>query len=206
MEKVLFAWFDTEYSSLDLENAMLLQVALIITDGSLKRVLSAENDVNLAVRLPEGIEVSPWVKENLPDLVRQCRSTEADAISEIDDRLSAYVAAAEKSSGSQTKEKPLLAGNSVHADWWLARRFLPDFLDRLHYRQLDVTTLKLEWKRLHRKEFDKDKMENIVKWFPDANITAVGARHDAYYDVQASIAELAFYRRHLLWPGDRRNS
>lgn len=206
MEKGLYAWFDTEYSSLDLEHAAILQVALIITDNSLKRVLPIEKDVCLAVRLSDDVEVSPWVRENLPDLVKQCRSTEACEISEIDNRLTAYVAAAEKSSGNRTNEKPVLAGNSIHADWWLARRFLPNFLGRLHYRQLDVTTLKLEWKRLHRKEFDKDKMENIVKWFPDANITAVGTRHDAYYDVQASIAELAFYRRNLLWPGTRRKT
>lgn len=206
MESLLYAWFDTEYSSLDLENAAILQVALIITDNSLKRVLPAERDVCLAVHLPADREVSPWVKENLPDLVRQCRSAEACEISEVDNRLSACVADAERASGNRTDEKPVLAGNSIHADWWLAHRFLPNFLGRLHYRQLDVTSLKLEWRRLHRKEFEKDRTENIVKWFRDADITAAGARHDAYYDVQASIAELAFYRRHLLWPGARRKT
>lgn len=197
MEKCLYAWFDTEYSNLDLESAVLLQVALIITDDTLRRVLPMESDVRLSVRLPVGVEVSPWVKENLPDLERECRSSAAITVTEADERLSAYVAAAEKCSENRTREKPVLAGNSIHADWWLARRFLPNFLDGLHYRQLDVTALKLEWRRLHREEFDKDKGENVARWFPHANLSVSGTRHDAYYDVQASIAELAFYRRYL---------
>lgn len=196
MEKTLYAWFDTEYSTLDLEAAVILQVALIITDASLRRVLPTEDDVQLVVRLPEGVGVSPWVMENLSDLEGKCRSREAVDISEVDARLSACVAAAEHPSRSREYERPVLAGNSIHADWWLARRFLPSFLDRLHYRHLDVTTVKLEWKRLGRKEFDKENPENIRKWFPEANLPMAGA-HDAYYDVQASIAELAFYRKNL---------
>lgn len=202
MERMLYAWFDTEYSNLDLENAAILEVALIVTDDSLKRVLPVESDVRVAVRLPEGVEVSPWVKENLPDLERKCRSAEAIRISDVDHRLSAYIAAAEESVGRGTDQKPVLAGNSIHADWWLARRFLPHFLRHLHYRQLDVTALKLEWKRLHCEEFDKDKVENVAKWFPDANLAGSKSRHDAYYDAQASIAELAFYRQQLFLGGD----
>jgi len=155
-----------------------------------------ENDIQLVVRFPEGSEVSPWVRENLPDLERRSRSSAAVDISEVDDRLSAYVAAVARLSGNRRNERPVLAGNSIHADWWLARRFLPSFLGRLHYRHLDVTTYKLEWKRVHRKEFDKENQKNIRKWFPEANLPFAGA-HDAYYDVQASIAELAFYRSRL---------
>ena len=54
MENSLYAWFDTEYSSLDLEKAVILQVALLITDSNLERVLPAERDVRLTVKLPEG--------------------------------------------------------------------------------------------------------------------------------------------------------
>lgn len=198
MKNVLYAWFDTEYSNLDLDTAVLLQVALIVTDPSLKRVLPVEEDVRLVVRLPEGVGVSPWVMENLPDLERRCRSDSAVAVAEVDARLSASVDLACRLSASGSNERPVLAGNSIHADWWLARRFLPGFLSRLHYRHLDVTALKLEWQRLGWNEFDKENAENVRKWFPEATIPAIENRHDAYYDVQASIAELAFYRTHLL--------
>lgn len=203
MENSLYAWFDTEYSSLELEKAVILQVALLITDSDLKRVLPAERDVHLTVKLPEGVEVSPWVQEHLPDLVRQCRSPAAMTIAEVDDRLCAYVSDAMESLVHGTDERPVLAGNSIHADWWLARRFLRHFLEHLHYRQLDVTAFKLEWKRLHGHEFDKDEVGNVAKWFPHANVHTL-EKHDAYYDVQASIAELAFYRRHLFIEGDAR--
>ena len=67
-------WFDTEYSGLELETASLLQVAALITGRSLSRVLPSEMDIRLAIRLPQDTAVSPWVEENLPDLIAICRS------------------------------------------------------------------------------------------------------------------------------------
>ncbi|MBA4392978.1 MAG: hypothetical protein C0407_05450, partial [Desulfobacca sp.] len=63
-----YVWFDTEYSDLDLETAQVLQVAVLITDTALQRVLPPEEDVRLAIRLGEGQTLSPWVEEHLPDL------------------------------------------------------------------------------------------------------------------------------------------
>ena len=54
-----YVWFDTEYTSLDLETAWLLQVAALITDTSLQRVLPPEYDVRLNIRLPNDITLSP---------------------------------------------------------------------------------------------------------------------------------------------------
>jgi oligoribonuclease (3'-5' exoribonuclease) len=74
-------------------------------------------------------------------------------------------------------------------------------MNRLHYRHLDVTAFKVEWKSLHPdEEFDKDDQETIRQYFPDAVLPVTSRRHNAYYDLQASIAELAFYRRHLFRP------
>jgi oligoribonuclease len=197
----LYIWFDTEYSGLEIETAAVLQVAALITDTELRRVLPAEQDVRLAIRLADGAALSPWVQENLPGLVLACRSPGAVDIAEADERLCRYVDAAAGPPAEREGERPVLAGNSVHIDWWLVRRHLPRFLGRLHYRLLDVTALKLEWKRLHPDlEFEKDDAEMIRRYFPGAVLPEASARHDAYYDVEASIAELAFYRAHLL-PG-----
>jgi oligoribonuclease (3'-5' exoribonuclease) len=214
-----YVWFDTEYSDLELETAWLLQVAALITDSSLKRVLPPEQDVRLTIRLPDAAALSPWVEQNLPDLVQACRSPAAVSIDEADMRLAGYVDAAvglptprenqrpvlagyvDAAVGLPTpreNQRPVLAGNSLHADWWLARRFLPRFLGRLHYRHLDVTALKLQWMRLHPgMEFEKEDPEIIRRYFPQAALPESGSRHDACYDVHASIAELAFYRRFL---------
>jgi oligoribonuclease len=193
-----YVWFDTEYSDLELETAWLLQVAALITDSSLKRVLPPEQDVRLTIRLPDAAALSPWVEQNLPDLVQACRSPAAVSIDEADMRLAGYVDAAVGLPAPRENQRPVLAGNSLHADWWLARRFLPRFLGRLHYRHLDVTALKLQWMRLHPgMEFEKEDPEIIRRYFPQAALPESGSRHDACYDVHASIAELAFYRRFL---------
>jgi oligoribonuclease (3'-5' exoribonuclease) len=193
-----YVWFDTEYSSLDLETAWILQVAALIMDTSLRRVLPQEYDVQLTIRLPDGKIPSPWVEQNLPDLITACRSPEAVDIAEADNRLAAYVDAVAGFPAEFENKRPVLAGNSIHEDWWLVRRFLPRFLSRLNYRHLDVTAIKLEWKRLHNdEEFEKENPENIRRYFPEAVLPVSGNRHDAYYDLQASIAELAFYRCHL---------
>ena len=198
MTMSLYVWFDTEYSDLELETATLLQVAAIITDTSLRRVVDRERDLSLAIRLPHGMGASAWVERNLPDLLKRCRSPGAVEMHEADRLLSAYVDAAQGPPSVRKDERPVLAGNSIHADWWLVRRFLPQFLSRLNYRLLDVTAFKLEWKRLHPEtEFQKENRELIRAYFPEATPTPAG-RHDAHYDVEASIAEMGFYRKHLL--------
>ena len=196
-----YVWFDAEYSSVHVETAALLQVAALVTDGSLHRVLPQEHDVRLIIRPSEGAEISEWVERNQADLVKACRSEGAVGVAEADDRLAAYVDSAAGLRAKHGDHRPVLAGNTIHFDWWLIRRFLPRFLSRLHYRQLDVSALNLEWKRLHPDEkFQKKNPEVIRVYFPEAVLTDSDSRHDAYYDLQASIAELAFYRRHLLRP------
>lgn len=193
-----YIWFDTEYSTLDLEKARLLQVAALITDFDLRRVVPREKDISVAIRLSAADEVSPWVRENLPGLVNKCLSKEAVDVSTADDLLSAYVDSVAGGPADLENDRPVLAGNSVHADWRLARRFLPRFAGRLNYRHLDVTAFKLEWNRLNLgRDIGKDKKKFVRRYFPEAFLPKSGSHHDAYFDVQASIAELAFYRTHL---------
>ena len=192
-----YVWFDAEFTSLDLEQARLLQVAAIVTDTNLNRVAPPEDDLNLCIRLEEGEAVSPWVAENLPGLVEKCRSEEAVSVSEADRRLAALL---DRHCGTPCEamdQRPVLAGNSVHNDWFLMRRLLPVFGSRLHYRLLDVSTLKIQWQDwADRAPFDKENAELLNHFFPGGGITATNA-HDALFDIKASIAELAFYRSSL---------
>lgn len=203
-ENHYLVWFDTEYSGLDLEEAHLLQVAALITDRSLRRVRPVETDIRLAIRLPSDAAVSPWVEENLPELIAACRSSSAVELVEADRLLAAYVDAVAGPPAERENRRPILAGNTVHADWWLARKYLPRFTRRLHYRHLDVTALKLEWQeRCPDRKFEKEDPDNVRRYFPEALLNSSDTRHDAYYDIQASIAELAFYRRCLFRPEGR---
>jgi oligoribonuclease len=193
-----YIWFDTEYSDLELEKAWLLQVSALITDASLRRILSPAHDIKLSIRLPADKQPSQWVEQNLPELVKICRSPEAINVNDADELLAAYVDMAVDRLSPHKGQRPILAGNSIHSDWRLVQRFLPRFLIRLHYRHLDVTAIKIEWTRLHPgSEFDKENPATIQKYFPEAVLPVSGNRHDAYYDLQASIAELAFYRSRL---------
>ncbi len=198
MDADFYVWFDTEYSTLDLESARLLQVAALITDFDLRRVVPREKDISVAIRLSAGDEISPWVRENLPGLVKKCFSPDAVDLATADDMLSAYVDSVLGGPADLESERPILAGNSVHADWWLAQRYLPRFMSRLNYRHLDVTAFKLEWYRLNPgKDIGKDRKKFIRRHFPEAYLPRSGSHHDAYFDVQASIAELSFYRNYL---------
>jgi oligoribonuclease len=94
-------------------------------------------------------------------------------------------------------DRPVLAGNSVHNDWFLMRKFLPGFASRLHYRLLDVSTLKIQWMDAFGGEpFDKESIDQLNQYFPGGGIDATNA-HDALFDIKASIAELAYYRSSL---------
>ncbi len=193
-----YVWFDAEFTSLDLETASLLQVAVIITDCRLKRLHPASADLNLCIKLGAGEAVSEWVEEHLPELVARCRSEEAVTVEEADRRIAAMLDQYVGTPIASISDRPVLAGNSVHNDWALMRRLLPEFGSRLHYRLLDVSTIKIQWMDLKGEAaFDKDSVELLNEYFPAAGIDAANA-HDALFDIKASIAELAYYRRHLM--------
>jgi len=201
----IYLWFDTEFTTLDLERARPLQASLLITDHRLRRLLPAEDDVRVAIRLPPRARVSPWSRRHLKELLQVCRSSAAVTVEEADRRLAALVDRAAGRPLRQESRRPVLAGNSIHADWRIAQRFFPRFAARVNYRHLDVTSLKLQWQARRnadpKDEFVKEDAALIRRLFPEASLERAGARHDAYYDVQASIAELAFYRRKLCRSG-----
>jgi len=194
-----YLWFDLEFSSLDVSRARILQAALVITDTRLRRLGPPEEDIHLHVQLPPGSRVSPWVQENLAPVLAACRSPLAVREDELDRRLAEAVDRVLGSPSQEMAMRPVLAGNSVHMDLALARRALPRFAQRLHYRLLDVSAVKVLWQDVWAGEpFDKNSPAVIRQYFPEAAIPAAEAAiHDAYYDVQASIAELAFYLRRL---------
>ena len=192
-----YVWFDTEFTSLDLDEARLLQVSVMLTDKDLKRLTPPEEDLNLYIRLHEEVAVSPWVQQHLPDLVKKCRSRNAVPVEEVDEKLTAWIDRWCGTPHKTIKKRPLMAGNSIHTDWMLARKFFPVFTGRLHYRLLDVSAVKVLWQDwTDGAEFKKDDAKNVKKYFPEADLRRL-RQHDAYYDIVASAAELAFYREKM---------
>jgi len=192
-------WFDTEYSTLELEQAHLLQVAMVVTDMQGKRITSPEQDLVTPVRLPPAATVSDFVTKECPDIVTQARLETAPTVSDVDHLLATTLDSIVGPVAAKIKDRPILAGNTIHADWWFAQRFLPTFLGRLHYRILDVSSLKILW--LNAKlgpEFAKENIALMQDYLPGWTLPKQAQRHDALYDVMCSIAELNFYRQNFL--------
>lgn len=197
-----YVWFDAEFTSLDLDTARLLQVAVIVTDSALHRIAPTTSDLNCFIRLEDDQAVSPWVAENLPNLVEKCRSNDAISVAEADQRISTLLDQYCCTPCEEIGNRPVLAGNSVHNDWYLMRRFLPAFAGRLHYRLLDVSSLKIQWQDwAGREPFDKENADLLNQYFPEGGLSAANA-HDALFDIKASIAELAYYRAKLMVQGN----
>jgi oligoribonuclease (3'-5' exoribonuclease) len=207
MPRYLYCWFDTEYTTLELERAQLLEVALIVTDDELRPLKGHSKGIPKSVLHEDGLSVcltpppqeaiSDHVKQNYQPLLERCRR-EGRSPEEVDGYLGGYMDAFAECANERVQDRPVLAGNSIYADYFLARKFLRGFLSRLNYRLFDVTTLKLEWLFHYRgKKFGKLGSPEAIGELYRGRDPIVGDKHDAYYDVQASIAELAFYRSHL---------
>lgn len=193
-----YLWFDTEFTGLDSDKAHLLQVAMVITDTRLRRLTSPSRDVCLCVKLDPAAPVSAWVTENLADLLARCRSHDTISVEEVDRALAQRVDDAVGPVAHEVKLRPVLAGNTVHMDAAIANRLLPQFAKRLHYRLLDVSTLKIFWNdSFSGPEFNKEDEALIRRFLPTGFTLPSAKAHDAYYDIHATLAEMNYYRQQL---------
>jgi oligoribonuclease len=170
-------WIDMEMSGLNPETDRILEVAIVVTTSQLDVV--AEAPV-LVVHQPDAVldVMDDWNKgthgkSGLIDRVKASTLSDAEVEAQMIAFLSQYV---------PPKLSPI-CGNSVHQD----RRFLVCYMPKLEayflYRNLDVSTLK----------------ELARRWKPEvmAGLTKHG-KHEALADIHESIAELRYYREHIL--------
>lgn len=161
----------------------MLEVACIVTDGDLNLVAEGPD---LVLHQPDDVlaGMNPWCKEQfgwrghndlvdglLADRVRRSTVT----LQEADEQLLEFVA------GHVEKGAGVLAGNTVHMDKRFLDRFCPRFMDHLHYRLVDVSTVK----------------ELCRRWYPEDFVRAPPKKgaHRALNDIQESLEELRYYRR-----------
>lgn len=169
-------WVDMEMTGLDPDVDKVLEIATIVTDSNLNII--AEGPV-LAVWQPEEVlaAMGEWcqthhTQSGLLERVRREGVSLAEAEARTLDFVRQHV---------PPKTSPL-CGNSVSQDRRFLYKYMPTFQDYLHYRTLDVSTIKI--------------LGNL--WRPSmmANFTKREA-HLALDDIRESIAELAFYRQHF---------
>jgi oligoribonuclease len=166
-----------EMSGLVPERDRILEVAMVVTDSELNTI--AEAPVYVLHQPDEVLEaMDSWNKathgmSGLVDKVRASTLTEAQVESQLIAFLKPIV-------GERVAP---LCGNTVHQDRRFMARYMPAFDNYLHYRIVDVSTLK----------------ELAKRWRPDvlAGVAKEG-RHEALADIQESIEELKHYRRTFL--------
>lgn len=193
-----YVWFDAEFTSIDLETAQVLQIAAIATDINLNPVNVEDNEINIIIKINKNDQVSSWVKDNLSILLNKCFSDEAVDVDDADLIINEWMINIFGHPNDDIYKRPILAGNSVHNDWFMIRKFFPNFKKCLHYRLLDVSTLKILWKdwNISGKEFNKESIDEINKYYTGEYISKLDP-HDALFDIKASISEMSFYKKNL---------
>jgi oligoribonuclease len=177
----LIVWMDMEMTGLDPEKERVIEVATIITDGQLVEIAAGpELVIHQETALLDAMD--EWNRTHhkasgLVERVKTSTTTEADAEAQI----LAFIAA-----HAPGKERPILAGNSIHQDRRFIRRYMPKLDTRLHYRMVDVSTIK----------------ELARRWYPAiiAKQPLKKESHRALDDVRESIDELRYYRTHVFVP------
>ncbi|XP_076017409.1 small fragment nuclease [Genypterus blacodes] len=170
-------WVDLEMTGLDIEKDEIIEMACIITDSELNVLAEGPNlIINQSDELLDGM--SDWCKEHhgKSGLTRAVR----------DSKITLQQAEYEFLSFIRQHTPPgqcPLAGNSVHADKKFLDKYMPQFMYHLHYRIIDVSTIK----------------ELCRRWFPQDYKMAPQkkASHRALDDIQESIRELQFYRANV---------
>lgn len=173
-------WVDCEMTGLDLVRDALIEVAVIVTDSQLT-VLG--EGVDVIIRPPDGALAT------MPDVVREMHTTSglleelptgvtmAEAERQVLDYVRAWV--------PEPGRAPL-AGNSVGTDRAFLARDMPAFEGHLHYRIVDVSSIK----------------ELARRWYPRAYFASPEktGNHRALGDIRDSLDELRFYRATVFVP------
>jgi oligoribonuclease len=177
----LLVWIDCEMTGLDLAKDKLIEVAALVTDPEL-RVLG--EGVDLVIHADDAaLDAMPEIvremhaKSGLTDEVRKSAITMAEA----EAALLAYV----KEFVPNPRTAPL-CGNSIATDRGFIARDMPTLDSYLHYRMIDVSSIK----------------ELCRRWYPRVYFgqPVKGLAHRALADIRESIRELEYYRRSIFVP------
>ncbi|OXU30483.1 hypothetical protein TSAR_013553 [Trichomalopsis sarcophagae] len=167
-------WIDMEMSGLDVDKNRILEIACLITDENLN-VISDEFQAVLYQPDTELDTMNDWCQNNhgKTGLIDACKKS-AETEDAVDINLLYFMMK------YIPKGKCPLAGNSVYVDRLFLRKYMPVSNDYIHYRIIDVSSIK----------------EVVKRWKPEihSNIPKKEFNHRALDDIKESILELKFYK------------
>jgi oligoribonuclease len=165
-----FVWIDLEMTGLNPEVDKILEIAVVVTGADLKPL----GEVTRVIRHPEE------TLERMSKVVQRMHSSNGLIKDVLDSTTS--LREAERIAMALVVEycqpgEAFLCGNSVHHDWRFLVRHMPRLEQYLHYRQVDVSTIKVL----------------VEAWAPTIVYDKVRSNHRALEDIHASLAELRYY-------------
>jgi len=170
-------WVDMEMTGLDPSQDVVLEIATIVTDSNLE--LLAEGPVvavhqsDARLQAMDAWNTTHHTLSGLVDRVRDSREDEHSAAARTLEFLACWVPA-----GASP-----MCGNTICQDRRFMARHMPELEAFFHYRNLDVSTLKILMQR----------------WRPDLEAgVSKSASHRALDDIRESIEEMRYYREHFL--------
>ncbi len=168
-------WIDCEMTGLDPQRDCLVEIAVVVTNSELE-LLHPGLDVIIKPR-PDSLA-------GMNDFVRNMHTTsglinEFDggvSVEEAEEKVLEYI-----SQWVTTEKSAPLAGNSIGTDRMFLNRYMPNLDSYLHYRNIDVSSIK----------------ELTRRWFPSVyfKVPKKDSGHRALADILESINELRFYRK-----------
>ena len=172
---------DLEMTGLDPEHDTIVEIATLITDDELRLVAEGPDLV---------VSTDPGVLATMGEIVRTMH-TRSGLLTEIQASTTTLAEAGQATLDflrlhiPEARSVPL-CGNSIGTDRRFLAAFLPDIDAYLHYRSVDVSTVK----------------ELARRWYPEAYAAAPrkAGGHRAMDDIRESVAELAFYRGSVFRP------
>ena len=178
----VLVWMDLEMTGLDHEKEVIVEIATIVTDDELNIVAEGPD---LVVQAPAEVlaAMDPFVidmhtKSGLLEAIKVSTLT----LDEAGKRTLEFI----KQHVPEARTVPL-CGNSIGTDRRFLAKYLPDIENHLHYRSVDVSTIK----------------ELVKRWYPgtDSSRPHKGGTHRALDDIRQSIEELRFYRARVFVAG-----
>jgi oligoribonuclease len=171
----VLVWMDLEMTGLDPDRDVIVEIATLVTDDELNVIAEGPD---LVIRQPEErlaamepVVVDMHTKSGLLDAIRQSTISLEEAGAKTLEFIKLHV--------PEPRTIPL-CGNSIGTDRRFLARYLPDIENYLHYRSVDVSTIK----------------ELAKRWYPKVGIDrpSKNGQHRAMEDIKASVRELQFYR------------
>jgi oligoribonuclease len=176
-------WLDLEMTGLDVTRHVIVEIAALVTDGELEPL---DDGIDVIVHQP------PEALAEMDDFVQKMH-TRSGLVKEIEASTVSLADAGAQALEYIRQHVPdagvaPMCGNSIGVDRRFLDHQLPELDQFLHYRSIDVSSFK----------------ELCRRWYPDVykKRPHKAETHRALADVRESIAELAYYREHMLKPVD----